>query len=57
MSTQTIEDALAALDAPTSMWTDGPDIRDHFDGPAFDGRSILHWLNPVDLFALDTAGR
>lgn len=42
ISTQTIKDALAALDAPTSMWTDGPDIRDHFDGPAFDGRSILH---------------
>jgi hypothetical protein len=50
MSTQTIENALAALDAPTSMWTDGPDLRDHFDGPAFDGRSILHWLNPLDLF-------
>ena len=32
------------------MWTDGPELRDHFDGPAFDGRSILHWLNPLDLF-------
>ncbi len=55
MSTQAIENALDALDAPASMWTDGPDIRDHFDGPAFDGRSILHWLNPLDLF--DDPGR
>ena len=57
MSTQAIENALAELDAPASMWTDGPDIRDHFEGPAFDGRSILHWLNPLELFDLGSPCR
>jgi hypothetical protein len=57
MSTQAIENALAILDAPTSMWTDGPDIRDYFNGPAFDGRSILNWLNPLDLFQPDSSCR
>ena len=56
-STQAIENALAELDAPASMWTDGPDIRDHFEGPAFDGRSILHWLNPLELFDLGSPCR
>ena len=48
MGVPEIHQELRELDAPASMWQDPPDA--YFDGPEFDGRSILHALNPVHLF-------
>jgi hypothetical protein len=47
MSAQVISQALAALDAPRSLWHRASD---DYDEPDLDGRSILHALNPIALF-------
>lgn len=46
MSTQSIENASRPLMRPNRCGPTGPNIREHFNGPALDARSILNWLNP-----------